>query len=227
MNIVLNELSESEVLRYLGCPPDDERTRSLMRSCADTFLSAIQPRAVWRVFDCTVWEDGVRIGEHALFLPGRDLAAVLSGCTRAVLFCATLGASVDALLRREQLSDMARAIVMDSCATAAVEAVCDKAEQEIRTEYPGLYLTARYSPGYGDVPVSVQHDFLRLLDAPRRIGLCTTDTCMLTPRKSVTAVIGLSDKPVKKPKKSCDSCRLHERCAFYKKEEHCGLSQTD
>ena len=70
-------------------------------------------------------------------------------------------------------------------------------------------------------------DFLTLLDAPRKIGLCATDSSILTPRKSVTAIIGLSNHPIEKPKKNCATCRMRDRCAFRKKEEHCGLSQTD
>ena len=98
---------------------------------------------------------------------------------------------MDALLRRTQLADLSRCLVLESCATAAIEEVCDRAEGLIAAEFPGKSLTSRFSPGYGDLPVTVQGEFLALLDAPRRIGLCATGSSILTPRKSVTAVLGL------------------------------------
>lgn len=225
--IVLNSLPENEILRYLGCPPDDEKTLALVRPCADELCKVARPRVLRRAFPIMVKEEGVIIGKNALFLPGQDLVSVMAGCSRAVLFCATLGSSVDILLRKEQLCDMARSVILDSCASTAIEVVCDQVEKAVRTDYPDAYLSARYSPGYGDVPISVQRDFLTLLDAPRKIGLCATDASILTPRKSVTAIIGLSNQPTEKPKKNCVTCRMRDRCIFRKKEEHCGLSQTD
>ena len=226
-DIILNTLPENEILRYLGCPPDDENTLALVRPCAAELCKTARPRTLRCAFPITVQEEGVVIGENALFFPGQDLVRVLTGCSRAVLFCATLGSAVDSLLRKEQLCDMARSVILDSCASTAIEAVCDQVEKAVRADYPNAYLSSRYSPGYGDVPISVQRDFLTLLDAPRKIGLCATDTSILTPRKSVTAIIGLSNHPIEKPKKNCATCRMRDRCAFRKKEEHCGLSQTD
>ncbi len=48
----------------------------------------------------------------------------------------------------------------------------------------------RFSPGYGDWDVHAQPDLLRLTQA-ETIGVSLTESFMLRPRKSVTAVIGL------------------------------------
>ena len=97
-DIVLNTLPENEILRYLGCPPDDENTLALVRPCAEDLCKTARPRTLRRAFPITVQEEGVIIGKNALFLPGQDLVRVLIGCSRAVLFCATLGSAVDSLL---------------------------------------------------------------------------------------------------------------------------------
>ena len=225
--ILLSHLPVSEILRYLNCSSDDQKMRILAKSCAEELCKTARPRTLRHTFPIALEDNSVIIGKNALLLPGQDLMHVLKDCKKAVLFCATLGTSVDLLIRREQLCDMTRSVVLDSCASTAIEIVCDQVEKAVQEEYPESYLSARYSPGYGDLPVSVQKDFLALLDAPRKIGLCATDTNILTPRKSVTAVIGLSDQPLKKIKKNCATCLIRERCAFRKKEEHCGLSQTD
>ena len=53
--------------------------------------------------------------------------------------------------------------------------------------------TWRFSPGYGDLPLSLQEELLSAVEAGKRIGLATTAGYMLTPMKSVTAIIGLQD----------------------------------
>ena len=216
MDITLTHIPREEVLRYLGCPgTEDPATLALVEGCSARLLAAARPK--WTYFDLAVQTDGVRL-DCGLLLPGRDLAAHLRGCSRAALLAATLSAPVDALLRRAQAEDLAAAVALDCCATAAVEAVCDLAEAEIRVRFPGCSFPFRFSPGYGDLPIELQDPILRLLDAPRRVGLCATDRHILTPRKSVTAVLGISDGEISPQKRGCASCTFRDRCKFQCKE---------
>ena len=218
MDITLTHIPREEVLRYLGCPgTEDPATLALVEGCSARLLAAARPKWTYRVFGLAVQTDGVRL-DCGLLLPGRDLAAHLRGCSRAALLAATLSAPVDALLRRAQAEDLAAAVALDCCATAAVEAVCDLAEAEIRVRFPGCSFPFRFSPGYGDLPIELQDPILRLLDAPRRVGLCATDRHILTPRKSVTAVLGISDGEVSPQKRGCASCTFRDRCKFQCKE---------
>ena len=218
MDITLTHIPQDEILRYLGCPgTEDPATLALVEGCSARLLAAARPKWTYRVFDLAVQTDGVRL-DCGLLLPGRDLAAHLRGCSRAALLAATLSAPVDALLRRAQAEDLAAAVALDCCATAAVEAVCDLAEAEIRARFPGCSFPFRFSPGYGDLPIELQDPILRLLDAPRRVGLCATDRHILTPRKSVTAVLGISDGEISPQKRGCASCTFRDRCKFQCKE---------
>ena len=218
MDITLTHIPREEVLRYLGCPgTEDPATLALVEGCSARLLAAARPKWTYRVFDLAVQTDGVRL-DCGLLLPGRDLAAHLRGCSRAALLAATLSAPVDALLRRAQAEDLAAAVALDCCATAAVEAVCDLAEAEIRVRFPGCSFPFRFSPGSGDLPIELQDPILRLLDAPRRVGLCATDRHILTPRKSVTAVLGISDGEISPQKRGCASCTFRDRCKFQCKE---------
>lgn len=74
----------------------------------------------------------------------------------------------------------------------------------------GRYLTGRYSPGYGDWPITVQPLVAAALDTARRAGLCVTDSNLMTPRKSVTALLGVSDHPVRGHLAGCGHwCAAH------------------
>ena len=85
----------------------------------------------------------------------------------------------------------------------------------------GTYLTGRFSPGYGDWDIAVQPLVANALDTVRRAGLCVTDTNLMTPRKSVTAVLGLSSQPVKGKLAGCGHCVLRTRCEYRKRGKTC------
>ena len=85
----------------------------------------------------------------------------------------------------------------------------------------GKYLTGRYSPGYGDWPITVQPKVAAVLDTARRAGLCVTDTNLMTPRKSITALLGVSDHPVKGHLAGCGHCVLRTRCEYRKRGITC------
>ena len=49
-----------------------------------------------------------------------------------------------------------------------------------------------------------------------------TESLLLNPVKSVTAVIGLSDRPQMARIRGCAYCQMRERCTLRKGGKHCG-----
>ena len=225
MPIALGELDLDEVLRYMGTPPSQAgpELRALAEECGRAVCAAARPRWAWRAFDIAEEEGGVRLS-CGLLLPGRDLKAHLEGCVRAVVFCMTLGAAVDVLIRKTQSGDMLQGLALDCAADTAVEQGCDQIELELQAMFPGCSFPFRYSPGYGDLPLTVQGELLSLLDAPRRVGLTASASHILTPRKSVTAILGVADGPIQPTVRSCLGCPARESCQYRKSGGHCGIS---
>lgn len=141
---------------------------------------------------------------------------MLSGCHEAVLLAATLGAGSERMLLREQARGASRALLLDAVLSAGIEAVCDGIEARLREECEaqGLFLTDRFSPGYGDMPLEQTKEILGVLDAQKRIGLTVTATGLMMPRKSVTAVMGVSETPVERRPSGCEGCAARETCAM-------------
>ena len=79
----------------------------------------------------------------------------------------------------------------------------------------------RFSPGYGDALLSASADLIALLDATRRIGLAMTRSYMMTPIKSVTALIGISDQNEDRTR-DCSRCSARPDCPYRKRGESCG-----
>ena len=213
--ITLEKLNRSEAIRYLGGAgiQMNDQMEVLMDECEKMVLEIAAPKFLYIELDLPC----------DTIMGGRDIANHLDGCEKAILMCATLGAEIDKLIRINQISDMAKAVVLDSFSSVAVEQVCNKVDEIIAEKYAGYNMTFRFSPGYGDYPISLQQDFLRMLDAPRKIGLTTNDNYLLMPTKSVTAVLGLSKNPIERKKRGCAICNMRGKCRFRKNGEHCGL----
>jgi len=211
------DLDRSEIMMYLRSPQLDDRLSALLDECMEQLCQAAQPRVVWKVFPVVHTDKGVELG--GLLLGGKDIALHLTSCHEAVLLAATLSASVDALIRRAEVTDMTRAVMLDAAAGAAIEHVCNQLEKDVKNTTHYSYYTERFSAGYGDLPLDQQSDFIQMLDTARKIGLTVTPQNTLLPMKSVTAIIGLSDQPVKDARryccgKSCTECPNRECCAF-------------
>ena len=221
MEARLTGIDREEMLRYLryggGAIPED--TEEALRRGEERLLKAARPRAVWRVFPYRPGEPLPGTG----FVPeGEDLRTFLADCDEVILLAATLGAEPDLLQRQLRLRHMSDAVILDAAVSAAVENVCDNLCADLAARFAPRYLTERFSPGYGDFPLSQQGWFFRLLDMNRRLGVTLTESDLMIPQKTVTAVVGVSDRPQKRRGKSCDSCSLTQSCAFRREGKHCG-----
>ncbi|MCL2674649.1 MAG: methionine synthase [Defluviitaleaceae bacterium] len=211
--------TKSEILRYLGHKnqqvPDELHT--MIDECLAQMQGVIVPRQIHREFDITADSGGISLAGTEIVLRGRDIAKHLHECDKAVVIAATLGAEADRLIVKWKHADLTRCLILDACATQLIEQYCDRIELEIREKAvaSGFMATRRFSPGYGDFPLEIQPQILNLLHAETRIGLTCTDSLILLPRKSVTAIIGLG-KNLSVAVGGCISCDMRAACNYRK-----------
>lgn len=210
-----------EALRYLGCRTYTAAQLAGAEDAAAELEQAAPPRWVWRLFDLRREGEALRLQESGLRLEGRLARRALAESGQAALLVCTLGARFDSLCRAWEKRDMARAALLDACGSTLVEAGCEQAEAEIRARLPGKYLTDRFSPGYGDLPLALQPELLRATDAARRLGVTVTASNMLIPVKTVTTVIGVSERPQPALIRGCAACALAENCAHRREGTTC------
>jgi 5-methyltetrahydrofolate--homocysteine methyltransferase len=214
-------IEPQQVLRYLGMggrTPDPETAR-LVAQCIEEFRSVASYRLCWADAHIAVTQQGVDFG--AFYASSASLAQHLKECKQAILFAATTGLAAEQQRKRAEVASPAKALVLDAVGTAAAEALCDRFCADRAKASAGQQLRPRFSPGYGDLPLQIQGDFLAAVDAPRRVGVCVSESGLLVPRKSVTAIIGLSKEPVERHKKGCTSCNAAETCPYRAKGAHC------
>lgn len=200
-------------LRYLGIRNGDEAVYAELSALKASLAERITPRSVWRACQLT---EPPALDVRAFALGGKMLA----DCTQAVVLVCTLGAAFDLEVRRLSARDMRRAALLDALGSAWVESACDAAEDEIRARFPGMHLTDRFSPGYGDLPLTLQPALADFAGA-RRIGVTLTDTLLLNPQKSVTAILGVAEAPQPAHVRGCAYCALHAACPYRKNGSIC------
>lgn len=221
MEARLTGIDRAELLCYLrirGALPEAEEAR--IARCERLLLETARPRVVWRLFD--LLSDG-SLANCAYRPGGDDIRRLLADCDQVILFAATLGSEAEALLRRAQRRDMAEALILDAAGSAAIENVCDNLCAELAAAFAPRCLTERFSPGYGDLPLSDQEPFFRALDVSRRIGVSLSGSLLMTPQKSVTALLGVSDRPQPRRGQGCAACGRERDCIYRREGTNCGL----
>lgn len=213
MNIEITEpVSREKWLKALHVKgAADEMLTTRIDEAEKLLFAEAGPRAVYKIMD-----------RRDLGTRGRSIEKHLEGCDKVALMGVTLGIGVDNLLRRIQVTDMSLAVIIDCGASVLVEQLCDSFEEYIKQHVAEKYLTSRFSPGYGDYPIEEQGKIIKYLDAVRQIGLNVTKDSLMIPRKSVTALIGLANHPVKGTLATCRECVLKDKCTLRREGKFCG-----
>jgi len=215
-------LNRNEVLRYLGYRDQaiDEKMEQQTDRLMDELKDAAAVKYICRTFRIEKGKGSVLIGDGLLELPGSAISRHLEDSEECILMAATLGSNVDKRIRYYGKIDVTKALIFDACATAYIEAVCDELCRKIEAELleKGWALTFRFSPGYGDVPITLQKQLLMVLDASRRIGLTLTPTMLMTPQKSISGIVGIGRDIVKR---TCSGCRRYDNCEYRRNNTVC------
>ena len=213
MTINIDPREVARYLSYRGTEPD-EIVRAIIYDCIDEVNGAAVPKFICERFPL-FWSEETGFQAGSLCFNSRSLQRNLAGCQEVFLFAATLGIAVDTLIRRAAMLDAAKGLIMQAAAAAAIEAFCDEENDLLReqVEAEGLFLRPRFSPGYGDLSLDCQRDFLRVLKAQKNIGLTLTDSGLMVPIKSVTAIIGISSIPTPCHREGCEVCSKID-CAY-------------
>ena len=212
-----------EILRYLRVRGEAGALRGEVERTAAELARTVPPRWVWRAFPLERTAAGVALAGGGVTLTGTLAEKMLRSCGAAVLLCCTLGMAFERKVRALERRDMGGAVILDACGSAWVETGCDMAEREIASRLAPRFLTDRFSPGYGDLPLSLQPSVLSALDAERRLGVHLSESFLMTPGKSVTAVLGVADTPQPARVRGCGFCAMRETCEYRKGGMTCAV----
>lgn len=203
-------MQEDEVFRYAGCRGDRDTVRELFAACRAELDGTLSYKVCYLPLAVSVTGDFCDFG--AFGVHSADLARNLDGCAKAVVFAATVGVGIDRLIAKYSVLSPAKALLFDAMGTERIEALCDVFCRDVAEE-SHLAAKPRFSPGYGDLNLSFQKEIFSVLNCRKHIGLSISDSLMMSPSKSVTAIVGLCETACKKPSRKCETCG-DTACAF-------------
>lgn len=186
INFSAPQVNTKEILRYARSVPGEEGMDALLHECLNELLPLLSYRICYKILPIKREGEELYIGE---IKPDSSLARnALGDCKRAVVFAATVGLSPDRLIRRYSTASPAKALLVQAIGAERVESLCDEFVRYLKEE--GYLLRPRISPGYGDLPLTLQREIFSILECSK-IGLTLGDNLLMTPSKSVTAFIGV------------------------------------
>ncbi|MBE6572404.1 MAG: Vitamin B12 dependent methionine synthase activation subunit [Ruminococcaceae bacterium] len=191
---ILPKINNEEVLRYMGVKVCDDMTGKLVKECIEICDSdsVFLPNVCCLVCDLDIRNEKLLFDD--IKVESMSLSRHLAGCNRAVLFAATVGVGIDRLIEKYSRLSASKALCFNAIGAQRIEDLCDLFCDDIKKDYSEYSHTLRFSPGYGDFDIGFQKDIFKLLNCPKNIGLSLCDSFIMSPSKSVTAIIGLKSK---------------------------------
>ncbi len=208
---------EKEILRYASAPHPSPELLQLLRECLKECEGAFSGRVCYLRLP-------IKLSGNVLHLAfaetdSKSLIRHLTGCDEIVLFAATVGLGIDRLIHKHSRLSIARAAMLQAVGTERIEKLCDlfcsEMEQALLRE--GLHTRPRFSPGYGDLPLEMQRQIAAALNCEKHIGVCLNESLLMSPSKSVTAIVGISKAACEEKTQACALCTKSD-CPFRKEE---------
>lgn len=194
-----------EILRYAGARGDESgEVQALLDECLAECDGVFTPRV------CCVTL--TRTEFFQIFPQSETAKTWTDGCANITVFAATVGIEIDRLIHRYSSVSTAKALLFQAIGAERIERLCDvfcaeQNEGNKRTQ-------KRFSPGYGDFPLTAQKEMFALLNPSKHIGVALTESFLMSPTKSVTAAFGIKDGgEIEKERKNCAVCGK-EDCSF-------------
>ncbi|MEG0823988.1 MAG: 5-methyltetrahydrofolate--homocysteine methyltransferase, partial [Erysipelotrichaceae bacterium] len=197
---------------------DDKLLKDIANISKET-LGVIKPRYTYKEYELIEGQ----LANKEIILEGEDIQRLLKESHHVIFIAMTLGIEIDRVIQKYQIKDMAKAVILDASASAAIEEYANNIQEELEIQYAkkDMFITERYSCGYGDLPLEMQGKFIEVIGANKAIGLYADKSNLLNPRKSITAIIGISNKEQGKMLSGCSNCKLKDSCIYKKGGNKC------
>ena len=187
-------INKKEILRYAGVGKDIGELDGLIGECISELEGQLFYKVCYRVFPISFDGDAIDLGFCRS--ESRSLKINLEGCEYILLFAATVGMNIDRAIVKYSAVSPAKAFVFQAIGAERIESLCDVFCRDIQvlSSERGFFTRPRFSAGYGDFALEYQKEIFAALDCYRQIGVSLNDSLLMSPTKSVTAIIGMRKK---------------------------------
>ena len=194
--------NRKEILRYAGVKEESEEIGALLDECIGEYSASF--KVCYREFPVSL--NGETLDLTFAKTDSKSLKINLNGCDSIILFAATAGIETDRLIAKYAKIAPSKSVMFQAIGTERIETLCNAFCDDFAAELSGKYTRPRFSPGYGDLPLELQKNIFSVLDCHRKIGISLNDNLFMSPSKSVTAIMGISNTNCRKRSEMCEYC---------------------
>lgn len=197
-------------LGYRGNSPDDD-TMNTIYQLMNELEQTCSPKYTYKRTPVSI--ENTTVNFDFFSCESKNLAKNLQKCQEAVFLATTLGTEADFLIRRYNKISITKSVIINACGSALIEDFTNNSQKEIANSLENEYFRPRFSPGYGDFDLCHQKDIISLLNTSKNIGLTLSDSLIMLPMKSITAVMGVSLSEDNCLIEGCEVC-TKKNCQF-------------
>ncbi len=188
-------LTKEMVLRYLGYKGQDiSYIGDITNETISEVRKIVSPKFLIDYQQISTSNNNSIELKNGLILNGNAISKRLYNCQKAGIILATIGIAFDKRLFSLQHTQPTKSIIFDATGSAYIEAIVDKLNTQIKNDNPDYDITKRFSAGFGDLPLITNKHIIEIYDASRRLGITINNAFLMSPTKSVTAIIGIRNK---------------------------------
>ena len=156
----------------------------LLDECIQSTLDTIRPAYRYQSFPLEVTSQGIAVTGTGLVLSGNIHCPAFRGVPqRLPSWREPLVWPTNSFCEKPCSPGRMPGWCWISCGSAAAEAVAQLADQEIQAQViaQGKFCTPRFSPGYGDLPLTCQQPLLDALRGLQTLGMTVNSGGLLSP----------------------------------------------
>lgn len=182
------------IYKYANVFDKQDEFSPIIEECLNEVKNKLTYKVCYLTFPITKIGDTLDLGFS--ITSSKKLIAHLDGCNEIILLASTIGIEIDILIKKYNHLSPLKALVFEAIGTERIESTlnefCLYIQNELKPFSKGL--KPRFSPGYGDLPITLQKDIFNALNCPKHLGLTLNDSMLMSPSKSVTAIVGVYGK---------------------------------
>ncbi len=192
---VESHVSSRERLKDISIGSTKDAVLEQLNKAVETAKLKVRPAMIFEEKKITALMPS-SVNLEGISLSSRELSSHIKGATHACIYLVTIGQDLeDAASNYMKMGDHLFGYLLYRVGSFAVESMAQNAENALRDSFKGkrMSVSMRFSPGYCDWPIEEQFKLQRILDFSK-IGVTLTDNCMMIPKKSISALVGVGNE---------------------------------
>ena len=209
------DFNKKEILRYAGVKGNISEINALLEECIKELDGKLTYKVCYSEYPVKILSNNIDLTFTTV--KSNDLVKNLKSCNSFILFAATVGLGVDRLIAKYNAISPTKALIFQAIGAERIESLCDLFNNDVKKEHKAV--RPRFSAGYGDLSIEIQKDIFTTLNCSKNIGVTLNESLLMSPSKSVTAIIGIANDSDCADENCCFSCKKTD-CEFRRENEN-------